>query len=204
MIQHLNKRINLFTAIFLIFSIFFIVTPVSDASTEIYFQKEKKEIIAGNIFLVDLKISSEDSVNAIDGTITYDKDKLEIKSIKTDDTLFSLWVKEPTFDNKKGELIFVGGTSDGFNGKDKQIFEITFLAKNKGSATVGFKDIFSVFVNDGLGTRINPWLRPLPLSITSVNNNFKDYIAIFMAILIAILTIILVFIINKFFLKLKK
>jgi hypothetical protein len=194
MIQKINKRIKILFTILVFFSFFFFPVSFSYAVTEIYFQKDLKEVTKGDIFFVDLKISSTEAINAIDGTIIYDKDKLEIKEVKIDNSLFSLWVKEPLFDNKNGELSFTGGVPDGFKGQDGQILGITFLAKKEGSASVGFKDIFSIFTNDGKGTKINPWLKPMSLSINEKTNNFSKYAGVFMVILIISFIVIKLFI----------
>lgn len=198
-----NKKIKFFFTIFLVIFVLFSFSRVSFASTEVYFQKEIGEIIKGDTFSLNLKISSKDKkINVIDGTITYDKDKLEIKKVKIDNSLLSLWVKEPVFDNEIGELSFVGGVIDGFRGKDGQVLEITFFAQKGGSAIVGFKDVFSVFINDGVGTRINPWLKPMSLSIDKksdiltekvldyllpINMNYKYYLGVFVLILLSII-----------------
>lgn len=189
MINNLNKKIKFSLIGIIIIFAFFTFGKTSLASTEIYFQKETKDIKEGNTFLANLKISSEKIVNTIDGTITYDKDKLEIKKVKTDNSLLSLWIKEPIINNETGELSFIGGIPDGFEGKDGQILEITFLAKKEGSTLVGFKDIFSVFKNDGLGTQINPWLKPMTIIINK-NINYIQYALGFIFILVALFTII--------------
>ncbi|MFA6257756.1 MAG: cohesin domain-containing protein [Candidatus Paceibacterota bacterium] len=183
MIKKINKRIKILLTILVSFLFFFSFTPLSHAVTEIYFQKDLKEIEKGNIFLADLKISSTETINAIDGTIIYDKNKLEIKEVKINNSLFSLWIKEPVFNNETGELSFTGGSPDGFLGKDGQILRINFLAKKEGSALIGFKDIFSIFANDGKGTKINPWLKPISLSIHEKINHFVRYVGMFILIL---------------------
>jgi hypothetical protein len=160
----LNKKIK-FLILLMIISICSIATTAK-ASTEVYFQNSTMEISKGDTFSVNLKISSSDKVvNVVDGTLNYDKEKLSIAKVKTDNSLFSLWTQKPKINNEIGELSFTGGIPNGFKGKDGQILEIVFLAKGEGSTTIGFKDIFSVFINDGKGTRINPWLKPMSLSI---------------------------------------
>lgn len=186
MIKKYNKKIKVLLNISIIFITLFFFAPTSQAMTEVYFQKDSKEIIKGDTFLVNLKISSEKIMNVVDGTITYDKDKLEIREVKINNSLLSLWTKEPIFNNEIGELSFTGGTPDGFNGKDGQILEITFFAKKEGLSLVGFKDIFSVFISDGKGTKINPWLKPISLSINQPPN-FFIYVGVFILILLFII-----------------
>jgi len=214
-----NKRfflLCLLCFVFVIISGFLSCFNTAQAATEIYFEKnnkenkESKEIFVGDIFSVDLKVSSIDQeINAIDGTVIYDKDKLEIKKVKTKDSVFSLWAEEPVFDNKTGKLSFVGGVPNGFSEKNGQILAVTFLAKKSGNSLVGFQDVFSVFANDGEGTVINPWLKPLPLDVqkksfladvdknlltytTNSNNFFKYNIFVFILILLCIIIRLLV------------
>jgi hypothetical protein len=204
MIKNLNKKISFYSIIFLSIFIYFSFVSISYATTvEVYFQKESKEITKDDVFIVDLKISSlEEIVNVIDGKIIYDKNNLEIKNVTIDDSLLSLWIKEPVFDNDIGELSFIGGVPNGFEGKDGQILKITFFAKKEGATLIGFKDMFSVFINDGKGTSINPWLKPMSLSIIKKSdplikddtnlilakiNNYKYYAGMFVLILLLII-----------------
>lgn len=144
---------------------FLSIVSFAQALTGVYLRTNNAYIIKGDIINVDLKISSDKSINTIDGTLIYDKNKLFVKEVKTDGSLFSIWAKQPSFDNNKGEISFVGGIPGGFVGKEGQVLKITFLAKNLGDVKVDFKDIFSVLLNDGLGTPANPWVEPLSLSI---------------------------------------
>ena len=116
-------------------------------ATTVYFNLENPVIHEGDTFLADLKISTPDKpINVVDGTILYDSNKLEIKEVSTGNSLFALWPKPPVFSNKKGILNFVGGTSDGFQGKNGEVLKIVFLAKNEGEAQIDFLDDFSVFL----------------------------------------------------------
>jgi len=136
------------------------------AATTVYFDLETPMIYEGDTFLVNLKISTPDkSINVVDGTILYDNNKLEIKEVSTGNSLFALWPKPPVFSNDDGTLSFVGGAPDGFQGEKEEVFKIIFLAKSEGEAQIDFLDGFSVFLHDGKGTQINPWLRTLSLSI---------------------------------------
>lgn len=211
MIKNLNNKIKFFITIFLIFFSFFVFATKTNAFTEVYLEKQINEVRKGDIFDVGLKISSKESINVVDGIITYDKDILEIKDIKKDDKIFSLWPKEPLFEKGNGEIVFIAGAPGGFTGKDAQIFNITFLVKKEGYTTIGFKDIFSVFLNDGNGTNINPWLKPMSIrilekqdtiskkiadNILNVNKNYKYLIGIFI--------LIFLYIIIRIFFRIKK
>ena len=194
-----NKKIKISVIIIIIF-ILFSFKNISFASTNIFFEKNIETVKKGDIFQANLLISSSKIVNVIDGTIIYDKDKLEIKNIEKENSQLSMWVKEPIFDNKKGELSFVGGVPAGFSGDNGKILTINFLAKNDGPTMIGYKDIFSVYINDGNGTKINPWLKPLSLSIDKKVNDFSylyNYIWVFILIVILFIIILLIKIRNK-------
>jgi len=155
----------------IIFSFLFIFPAIAQTSTEIYFKNENNQILNGDTFLIDLKISSDRSINVIDGTILFDKDKLEIKNINKENSIFSMWANEPVFDNDVGSISFIGGIPNGFKDDGGQVLGINFSAKKSGEAIVHFQDIFKVYLNDGLATEINPWLKPLKISIKK-----KDYL----------------------------
>ena len=176
---------------------FFSFAPISKAMTEISFENNNQNIQAGNTFKIDLKISSLDKiVNVADGTILYDKNKLEIKKVETTNSIFNLWTEQPIFDNKIGTLSFIGGASSGFKDINGQILSITFLAKKTGVTTIGFQDIFSVYASDGLGTQINPWLKPLSFTIN------KNPTLLFIRYILLLL--VFLFVIIKLFIKYKK
>lgn len=160
-----GKKYLIFWAIFVI-GFFFLPPPVK-AATTVYFDVENPAISKGDTFIVNLKISTPDkSINVIDGTMLYDNNKLEINGISTGGSLFALWPKPPVFSNEKGTLSFVGGAPDGFQGEKGEVFKIIFLAKSDGKAQIDFLGGFSVFLHDGQGTQLNPWLKPLSLNIS--------------------------------------
>jgi len=163
-----NFKGKIYLIVGAIFAIGFFFLPfVAKAATTIYFDLENPVIYEGDTFVVNMKISSPDkSINVIDGTILYDNNNLEIKEISTGGSLFVLWPKPPVFSNNKGTLSFVGGVAGGFQGENGEVLKIIFLAKSEGEVQIDFLDGFSVFLHDGQGTQINPWLRPLLFSIS--------------------------------------
>lgn len=209
---NLFRKIKILLILIITISTFFVLDKTSFASTEVYFQNDVKEIKKGDTFSIDLKTSSDKPVNVEDGTLTYDKDILEIKKVNIENSLLTMWIKEPVIDNNIGELSFVGGAPNGLEGKNEQILNITFFAKAEGTTTIGFKDIFSVFINDGSGTRLNPWLKPLSLVVINkpnmpnknvlnyllpnYNGNYKYYIGVFV--------LVVLFITIKLLIKFKK
>lgn len=109
----------------------------------------------GNTFLVQVKVNSGGvAINAADGTLIFDVDDLEVKSISKEGSIFSLWVQEPVFSNSLGTINFAGGKpSPGFTGAAGTIINITFKAKTAGTANLIFAQ-GSVLADDGKGTNI--------------------------------------------------
>ena len=197
MIKNKNKKyISIFTVMFIL--TFILIPKPSLASTQVFFEREVKEVKRGDVFSVNLKISSPDkSINVINGFVSYNKDILNIKNVKIDNSFLSMWVEEPTFDNETGILNFTGGVPNGYIGEDGNMVEITFRAEKSGDVMISFKDSFAVYTNDGLGTRINPWFKPMTIVIDK-KVNYIEYL------LTPLLVLILVFTIIKLFKKFRK
>jgi len=182
-----NIKINLniknwtmiMAAVFLFFSFTFTHSQFAHAETDVSLDSTVRSTEVGNDVVVDLRVSaSVNPINVVDGTIVYDQNKLAVKSISFDDSIISLWVKKPVVidgvvggvidgvaDSVAGQINLTGGIPNGYVGKNGEILRIIFKAKDVGTTTVDFKDSFAVFQNDGKGTKINPWMKPLSFSI---------------------------------------
>lgn len=190
-----NKKIFFLITFFV--AGFLFSTSSAYASSEVGFIANTQSIKAGDSFNIDLKISAlKTSINTVDGTVIYDPNKLEIKEINTDNSVLSLWPKPAVFDNSKGELSFVGGVTNGFLSQGAQVLKITFMAKKEGKTKIDFTDSFSVYQNDGKGTRISPWLKPIEISI--LPNTTTSKINYLLIISLVLFVFVLVFIIKRY------
>jgi hypothetical protein len=136
--------------------IFFALTNKSYAQkASLYLAPSTGTYTVGNTFLVQVKVNSGGvAINAADGTLVFDPDKLEVVKISKEDSIFNLWVQEPTFSNSLGTINFAGGKpSPGFIGAAGTIINITFRAKTSGTANLTFAS-GSVLADDGKGTNI--------------------------------------------------
>jgi len=140
--------------IILIFS-FLIVPSAYGQNASLYLSPSTGKYTVGNTFLVQVKVNSGGvPINAADGTLIFDSDKLEVMKLSKEDSFFTLWVQEPTFSNSLGTINFAGGKpSPGFTGAAGIIINITFKAKTSGTANVTFAS-GSVLADDGKGTNI--------------------------------------------------
>lgn len=164
--SNLMPNLKIIHLVFIIVLFGFVLFPFVTQAATVYFTSDSENIYQDDTFIVKLKIASPDEfINAVEGVLLFDKDKLEVKELSSGGSLFNLWLQPPIFSNQEGKISFVGGTPDGFQGEEALVLKIIFLAKNKGEAVLDFQDDTSAFLHDGKGTRISPWLRPLTFNV---------------------------------------
>lgn len=93
-----------------------------------------------------------ESVNASDGTLSFDSKFLSVDSISRDGSAFSLWTADPSFSNSAGTITFSGGTPSAFSAS-KKVITIVFKGIAKGDAAIAFTK-GSVLAADGKGTDV--------------------------------------------------
>ncbi len=104
----------------------------------------------GNDFFVTLSFNTKEVVNAVEGRLTFPIDLLEVKEIKSGNSIINFWVNEPKADSPGG-ISFSGITPGGFKGDKNTIFSVVFIAKKNGSGAVSLSSVKSL-LNDGNGT----------------------------------------------------
>src|SRR5581483_5010272 len=96
--------------------------------------------------------STDQSINAVSGTITYPSDKLEAISISKVGSIINLWAQDPTASS--GQVDFEGVIlNPGYQGSAGKIITIVFKVKAAGIAPLLFSSA-SVLANDGKGTNV--------------------------------------------------
>ena len=134
-----------------------VVFPKTILAASVYFTSSSHDIYPGDVFVIEAKISSPaERINVADGAFLFDHNALEVKELSTGGSTFSLWARAPTFSNEAGQISFIGGTPEGFQGENKLMLKAIFLAKKEGGALLNFQDDFSLFLGDGRGSKINP------------------------------------------------
>ncbi|MEK7131698.1 MAG: cohesin domain-containing protein [Patescibacteria group bacterium] len=156
-----NYRVAVVVAIFV-----FIFFPALASASDFFFNSTSEPIYSGDTFIVQLKLSTTDNlINAVEGYLSFDNNKLEVKEISAGGSIFSLWPQPAVVLNETGEISFVGGVMGGFQGANAEILKIIFLAKNNGIADVDFEKYSLLFLNDGNGTKTSYTVKPFKLSI---------------------------------------
>ena len=129
--------------------------PTMAASASLYLSPSTGTYTVGNTFLVEIKLNSGGAaINAADGTLIFNPNNLEVRSISKEGSIFSLWVQEPTFSNSLGAIDFAGGKpSPGFTGAAGIICTVTFKARTSGNTNLTLA-AGSILADDGKGTNI--------------------------------------------------
>jgi hypothetical protein len=127
----------------------------------------KGNFYVGDTISVSLLVDApSQSINALEGKITFPSDKLEVINISKTDSIITLWAQEPIFSsNQNSFIVFSGGLpSPGFIGPTGLIITISFKVKGEGNATIDVED-GQVLANDGYGTNILATTTPTRLTL---------------------------------------
>lgn len=130
-----------------------IVVPIGASAADINFSPSAASHSVGKQFTMTVAIDPDGgTVNASDGTITFDKDLLTVVGISKDGSAFSLWTSEPTFSNAEGTINYSGGSPAAFSTKGT-VLTISFKGKSVGSAKVTMSK-GTILAADGKGTDV--------------------------------------------------
>lgn len=92
--------------------------------------------------------------NTFEVFLKFPADKLQIVSPSTGESIASVWVGQPKFDNRTGTVELRGGIPGGIITERGVIATIRFRAKGVGDAFLKIDDNSKVLANDGLATNI--------------------------------------------------
>lgn len=107
----------------------------------------------GSVFDVSLLIDTEGkSINAIQSTLSFPSDKLQLISPFTGQSIIGVWTDYPSFSNATGKINLEGGIPGGINASRGLVTTFTFRVRGVGSAALKFDPSSKVFLNDGLAT----------------------------------------------------
>lgn len=152
--QTLKRNVFVILAFFLIFTFLTLASETNAADASLYLSPSTGVYAVGSTFSVAVEVNSGgETINAAEGTLTFDSDKLSVISISKNGSIFTLWATGPTFSNSAGTISFGGGTPENFNGSSGIIITISFRAKAVGSSNVNFS-IGSVLAADYKGTNV--------------------------------------------------
>ena len=138
-----------FISLFVLFSI-----PGIGYASVLYLAPSTQTIYQGDSFLVEVRVDTEgEKINTVEASLNFPSNMLEVADISSGNSILNFWLKNPVENNFLGEISFIGGATNGFQG-DGLLATIAFKSKKKtGSATISFTERFSrVLLNDGVGS----------------------------------------------------
>jgi hypothetical protein len=151
--------------VLVVFVLFLLAFPFATRAAELTFSPPSGSFAAGEEFSIKIQVNpGTDSVNAADGTLSFDSTLLSVASLSKDGSAFSLWTAEPEFSNSAGTVTFSGGTPTAFSSQ-KAVLTVNFTAKTTGTATVSFTK-GSILAADGKGTDVYVAGAPASYTIT--------------------------------------
>ena len=96
--------------------------------------------------------SEGESINALEVSLSFPPDMLQIVSPSTGQSVIGVWTATPKFDNVNGRMELQGGIPGGITSSNALVATVTFRVKSVGDGIVKFLDKSKVLLNDGRGT----------------------------------------------------
>src|SRR3989338_8968242 len=124
------------------------------ASTTLTLSPSSGSPTVGSTISVKVLVNAGQAINAVEGTVRFPTDLLEVSSLSKTSSVLTLWAVEPSFSNSWGTVAFAGGLpSPGFSRSGGTVLTMLFRTKKTGSAklTIGSAQIAA---NDGEGTNV--------------------------------------------------
>ena len=142
-----------------------LLTPSFAIAADISFSPSSGSFPLGTNFSIKVMVDpGADSVNASDGTLSFDKSVLSVVSVTKEGSVFSLWTADPSFSNGEGTVTYSGGSPAGTS-KAGNLITITFKPLKIGSAKVSVTKA-TVLAADGKGTDVFKTGNDATLTIT--------------------------------------
>lgn len=156
--------IRLLFVLFGVLILFSVSAPLVRAA-QIFFETKTTQAQIGEKFEVKLLVNTaQESINALEGKVTFSKDIVDLQEIRDGNSIINFWVERPLV-NKNNERIisdtsclyscglvpFSGITPGGFTGEKGLIFSMIFQVKNEGEGFVEIRNP-KVLLHDGEGT----------------------------------------------------
>jgi len=134
----------------------------------LYLDPAEVTINPGDTVVMSVRInpSANECINVVDGILEYDP-QIQPVDISLGQSIFPLWVEEPTIDRENNRITWAGGIPNGYCGRiqgdprlTNELMKIVFqvpgmrvgFGNNNPTTTVAFGDQTTVYLNDGRGS----------------------------------------------------
>jgi hypothetical protein len=146
----------------------FAIVPTSAFAATAYIEASRSSMSVGDTAIVTVKIDTEGATpNTVEGDVSFksSSDNLVVQEFSLANSAFGLWPRTPSLSKDGHTVSFVGGVPGGFSIEGATLFKIIVEAKKEGSVTIAPQN-FSVFANDGSGTKIAVKMKGVTLRVT--------------------------------------
>lgn len=142
---------------------FLALVAIPVVAAELYFGAQGQELSLEKNFEVGVLLNSEEeSINAIEGKITFPTDSLDFQETREGASLINFWIKKPTF-NGSG-VSFSGIVPGGYSGSQGYLFSIILKPKKLGQVTIDGKEVRALR-NEPPGAAAQMKISPMKLEI---------------------------------------
>lgn len=129
----------------------------AQSSAKLYLTSGKTTYNIGDTITVEVKVDAQsESINAVEGKVSFPTDTLEFLDFTRIGSVFGIWPIEPKESENKGvgTIVFGGGVpSPGFVGKNGLVLKMNFRARALGVVELSIQSA-KVLANDGFGIDI--------------------------------------------------
>jgi hypothetical protein len=154
--------------------VFFLLSLTSAHAALLFLTSDSQQTVVGGTVNVTVHIGSDLPVKAVQGVLYYPKNIFDVKQVSRANSIFNIWLNEPTVNSSTGEISFLGASTNAFSGASMPAFTFALAARAGGAGTVGFRSA-AVTAGDGTGANIlssstvmsfsvGPGFPPLPTS----------------------------------------
>lgn len=146
---------GLFYAVLAVFFCAFLFLPSQARAASFSLSPSSGSFEVGSTFDVSVLVNTEgQTINALEAVLAFPADKIQLVSPSTGQSVVSLWVSPPQFDNRTGRIELRGGIPGGLNAQRGQVITFTFRVNQIGSGTIRFLDDSQIYLHDGQGTEV--------------------------------------------------
>lgn len=139
--------------------------PFTTHAADMFMSAEKKVFAQNEEFLVKVSLDTkEERVNAVEGTVSFPTDLLELKEVRDGNSAINFWIEKPS-EREAGKVSFSGITTGGFSGPEMFLFSLVLRGKQAGNSALNLENV-QVLANDGLGTKISTKIIPFNVSVS--------------------------------------
>ncbi len=190
-----------FTYIFSAIVVVTFFTPNFSDAASLYIDPATHTLNRGDSVTLAIRLDTdelaEECINAVDAVLTY-SDNIEPVDVSIGDSIFNIWVEQPTINRENRTITFAGGIPNGYCGRvtgdprltntlAKVVFRSPGFSIGGGSsgeleAEVAFSSETTAYLNDGQGTKadlVTYWstIKLNPKAGQSMTNSWQEEVS---------------------------